>query len=49
MLYYPLNRRRRGMTNASQNKEQPKSNNPHAENSSKEWKYANLKGKINKN
>lgn len=49
MLYYPLNRRRRGMTNASQNKEQPKSNNPHAENSSKERKYADLKGKINKN
>lgn len=49
MLYYPLNRRRRGMNNASQNKEQPKSNIPHAKNSGKERKYADLKGKINKN
>lgn len=48
MLYYPLNRRRRGMTNASQNKEQSKSNIPHLKHSSKERKYADFKGKINK-
>lgn len=49
MLYYPLNRRRRGMNNASQNKEQSKSNIPHSKHSSKERKYADFKGKINKN
>lgn len=49
MLYYPLNRRRRGMNNASQHKEQSKSNIPHSKHSSKERKYADFKGKINKN
>lgn len=49
MLYYPLNRRRRGMNNASQNKEQSKLNIPHSKHSSKERKYADFKGKINKN
>nr|XP_034319182.1 receptor-type tyrosine-protein phosphatase alpha-like [Crassostrea gigas]XP_034319183.1 receptor-type tyrosine-protein phosphatase alpha-like [Crassostrea gigas] len=39
-------RRRRGMNNASQNKEQPKSNIPHAKNSSKERKYADLKDNL---
>lgn len=49
MLYYPLNRRRRGMNNANQNKEQSKSNISHSKHSSKERKYADFKGKINKN
>lgn len=49
IFIYPLNRRRRGMNNASQNKEQSKSNIPHSKHSSKERKYADFKGKINKN
>lgn len=48
MLYYPLNRRRTGMNNASRHKEQSKSNIPHLKHSSKERKYADFKGKINK-
>lgn len=49
MLYYPLNRRRRGMNNASQNKEQSNSNTPYSKHSSKENKFADLKGNINEN
>lgn len=50
-MYLPLelSRRRRGMNNASQNKEQSKSNTPHPIRSSKEKKYADLKGNYNEN
>lgn len=48
-LRLELSRRRRGMNNASQNKEQSKSNIPHPIHSSKEKKYADLKGNYNEN
>lgn len=48
-LSLEISRRRRGMNNASQNKEQSKSNTPHSKHSSKEKKYADLKGNNNEN
>lgn len=49
VLSLEISRRRRGMNNASQNKEQSKSNTPHSKHSSKEKKYADLKGNKNEN
>lgn len=46
-LAFEIFRRRRGMNNANQNNEQSKSNTPHSKHSSKEKKYADLKGNIN--
>lgn len=46
-LSFEISRRRRGMNNANQNNEQSKSNTPHSKHSSKEKKYADLKGNIN--
>lgn len=48
-LAFEISRRRRGMNNASQKKEQSKSNTSHSEHSSKEKKFADLKGNINEN
>lgn len=47
-LSFEISRRRRDMDNASQKRKPSKSNTFHSKHSSKEKRYADLKGNINK-